>query len=77
MMENYWNAAKIENTLNFLRGVQMHLFETEEGDRWVCVSCRNEKAERIEHDQWEWIFDKHDPVLRCSICGHPDYEVED
>ena len=55
----------------------MHLFETKEGDKWVCITCRPEQAERIELDQWEWIFEKHDQTLRCSICGHPDYEIED
>jgi hypothetical protein len=53
----------------------MHLFETKEGDKWVCAICRNEQSEVIEH--WEWIFDKHDPELRCALCGHPDYEIED
>ncbi len=26
----------------------MHLFETEEGDKWVCVTCGNEKNDMIE-----------------------------
>lgn len=55
----------------------MHLFETKEGDKWVCMTCRSEQEDRIEQDQWEWIFDKYDPLLRCSICGHPDYEIDD
>ena len=55
----------------------MHLFETKEGDKWVCITCRDERAETIEHDLWEWIFERQDPTLRCSICGHPDYEIED
>jgi hypothetical protein len=55
----------------------MHLFETKKGDKWVCITCRLEQAEKLELDQWEWILDKHDPILRCTICGHPDYEIED
>lgn len=26
----------------------MHLFETEEGDKWVCITCGNEKNDMIE-----------------------------
>jgi rubrerythrin len=55
----------------------MHLFETKEGDKWVCITCRAEQSETIENNQWEWIFEREDPILRCSICGHPDYEIED
>ena len=28
----------------------MHLFETKEGDKWVCITCRSEQEERIEQD---------------------------
>ena len=55
----------------------MHLFETKEGDKWVCALCGQENADRIEHEQWEWIFEKHDQVLRCSICNHPDFDIDD
>jgi hypothetical protein len=55
----------------------MHLFETKEGDKWVCVACRFEQADKIEREKWEWLFDKYDQILRCTICGHPDYEIED
>jgi hypothetical protein len=55
----------------------MDLYETREGDKWVCVTCRYEQAEKIEQEKWEWILEKHDPILRCSICHHPDYEIED
>lgn len=55
----------------------MHLFETEEGDKWVCIVCGEEKQEMILEKNWEWIFDKEDQTLRCSLCGHGDYEVED
>ncbi len=55
----------------------MHLFETEEGDRWVCITCGVEEAPMIEEKKWEWIFDKNDQTLRCSLCGGPDYDFED
>ena len=55
----------------------MHLFETEEGDRWVCVSCGQGQAQLIEEKNWEYIFDKDNPELRCSFCGQGDYEIED
>lgn len=55
----------------------MHLYETEKGDRWVCIHCAEEEREMIEEKQWEHIFEKHDQVLRCSICGKGDYDVED
>jgi len=57
--------------------ISMHLFETKDGDRWVCAYCRKEQRQMLESEEWEYIFDKDDPVLRCSICGHPDFEVED
>jgi hypothetical protein len=55
----------------------MHLFETEEGDKWVCVACGLEQAQLIEEKKWEFIFDKDNPMLRCSFCGQGDYEIED
>lgn len=55
----------------------MHLFETEDGDIWVCVNCGREREEEIRAKDWEYIFDKDDPVLRCKLCGGPDYDVED
>ncbi|MCP3889671.1 MAG: hypothetical protein GY702_12470 [Desulfobulbaceae bacterium] len=55
----------------------MHLFETEEGDKWVCITCGEEKKDMIMEKKWEWIFDKHDMVLRCALCGHPDFDFED
>lgn len=55
----------------------MHLFETEEGDKWVCVHCRLEEEETIAAKGWEWIFDRHDQTLRCALCGHSDYDIED
>ncbi len=55
----------------------MHLFETEEGDRWVCITCGQERAEIIEEKNWELLFDKDDPMLRCVFCGQGDYEIED
>ena len=55
----------------------MHLFETEDGDIWVCVTCGREREEEIRAKSWEYIFDRDDPVLRCKLCGGPDYEIED
>ena len=55
----------------------MHLFETEKGDKWVCITCGVEEESMITEKKWEWIFDKHDQTLRCSLCGHPDYDFED
>ncbi|MCX5870495.1 MAG: hypothetical protein NTY00_07650 [Deltaproteobacteria bacterium] len=55
----------------------MHLFETEEGDKWVCIACRLEQAKEIEEKKWEYLFDKDSPMLRCSFCGQGDYEIED
>lgn len=61
---------------NYERG-KMHLFETEEGDKWVCITCGVEEEAMIKDKKWEWIFDRHDQTLRCSLCGHPDYDYED
>lgn len=55
----------------------MHLFETENGDKWVCITCGLEKEDMIKEKKWEYLFDNEDQVLRCSLCGHPDYDIED
>jgi rubredoxin len=55
----------------------MYLFETIDGDKWVCITCGREQVRMIEDEKWEYIFDKDDPTLRCSLCGQGDYEVED
>jgi len=55
----------------------MHLFETEEGDKWVCITCGVEQEEMITAKKWEWIFDRNDQTIRCSLCGHPDYDIDD
>ncbi len=55
----------------------MHLFETENGDKWVCVACGQEKVEYIKEKGWEYIFDRDDPVLRCVLCGNGDFDYED
>ncbi len=55
----------------------MHLFETENGDKWICINCGAEEETMIKEKGWEWIFDRHDQTLRCSLCGQPDYEFED
>jgi hypothetical protein len=58
------------------QGDDMHLFETKDGDRWVCITCAEEKKETIQENGWEWILDREDQVLRCVLCGHPDYDFE-
>lgn len=55
----------------------MHLFETDKGDRWVCVLCGEEEQEMIREKNWEYIFDQDDQTLRCSICGKGDFDVDD
>ena len=55
----------------------MHLFETEEGDKWVCVHCRIEEDEAITAKGWEWLFDRHDQTLSCALCGHGDEDTDD
>lgn len=57
-------------------GDNMHLFETEDGDIWVCVNCGRDHEEEIKNKDWEYIFDRDDPELRCKLCGGPDFEVE-
>jgi hypothetical protein len=36
-----------------------------------------EQESMIAEKKWQWIFDRHDQTLRCSLCGHPDYEIDD
>ncbi len=55
----------------------MYLFETQEGDRWVCISCARDESENIKKDGWELVMEKDEPMLRCSLCKGPDYEMED
>ena len=55
----------------------MHLFETKAGDRWVCITCAEEREEWLADNGWEWILERGDQVLRCFLCGHPDYDFED
>jgi len=61
----------------FLKECVMHLFETEDGDIWICVTCGREKEAEIRAKDWEYIFDRDDPTLRCHLCKGPDYEIED
>ncbi|MEE4136681.1 MAG: hypothetical protein V2I32_11425 [Desulforhopalus sp.] len=55
----------------------MHLFATEEGDKWVCINCRLSEKEMLSEKEWQWIFDRDDQTLRCALCGHPDYDYDD
>jgi hypothetical protein len=69
---------RAEKNIRLIEGRHiMHLFETEDGDKWVCITCGVEEEAMISEKKWEWCFDKHDQTLRCSLCGHPDYEIED
>lgn len=62
----------------YLESENMHLFETKDGDIWVCSFCAKESAEeKVNSGEWEWIFDKEEPTLRCSICKGPDFEFDD
>jgi rubrerythrin len=60
-----------------MRSKPMHLFETEDGDKWICINCGVEAEPMITEKGWEWIFDRNDQTLRCSLCGHSDYDFED
>jgi len=64
-------------TIPYAEGATMHLYETEEGDKWVCVNCAKEQKEELEKQGWKYIFDRDDLELRCAICGKPDYDFED
>jgi len=55
----------------------MHLFETDEGDKWVCIWCGKEKYDEIIENKWEHIFDKEDPTLRCFFCNKGDYNFDE
>lgn len=55
----------------------MFLFETEEGDKWVCKFCCQEQEESIKEKKWEFIFNNDDPVLRCALCGQGEFDYED
>jgi hypothetical protein len=72
-----FSTPKIYPIIPYAEGETMHLYETEEGDRWVCVNCAKERKEELEKLGWKYIFDRDDLELRCSICGKPDYDFED
>jgi len=55
----------------------MRLYETENGDRWVCIYCQKEEATMIEEKKWEVIFDRDEPLLRCFLCKKPDFDFDD
>lgn len=55
----------------------MHLYETEKGDRWVCIVCAEVEQQMIEDKGWEHIFEEEDQTLRCALCGKGDYDVDD
>ena len=50
----------------------MHLFETENGDKWVCRYCVQEEEKMIKEKGWEYIFDRDDTYLLGSLCGKPE-----
>ena len=55
----------------------MKLWVTPKGDRWLCAECQEEIKKTIENEAWRVAFDKADPMLRCSECGHGDIEILD
>ena len=57
--------------------MDMKLWVTPEGDRWLCDECQREFSDRIEQEHWRAAFEKWDPTLRCSHCKHGDLEVLD
>jgi hypothetical protein len=73
----YLSLKLKQYSIFYIGDTSMHLFETEEGDIWVCITCGREREQEIRAKNWEYIFDKDDPVLRCKLCGKPDYEMED
>lgn len=55
----------------------MHLFESKKGDRWVCSYCAQDEKEMIHDEGWEYLFDRDEQYLRCSLCGEPEFIPED
>ena len=55
----------------------MHLYETTSGDRWVCEYCARDEAEMIKKEGWEYIFDREEQDLICSMCNKPQYTPDD
>ena len=55
----------------------MKLWVTPNGDRWLCAECQEKLNTVIEKEIWRAAFDKSDPMLRCSECGHGDIEIYD
>ena len=55
----------------------MQLFDTPNGDKWICEECKAEINEQVINEKWRMVFDRLDPMLRCAICGHSDIEIED
>ena len=48
-----------------------------EGDRWVCEYCAREEADMLKSEGWEYIFDRNEQDLICSICHNPEFTPED
>ena len=55
----------------------MHLYETNEGDRWVCQYCAREERDMIAEKSWEYIFERDEQDLICHLCGKPEYTPDD
>jgi len=55
----------------------MHLYESKKGDRWVCAYCAQDEEEMIKDEGWEYLFDRDEQDLRCSLCGEPEFIPED
>ncbi|MEA3547497.1 MAG: hypothetical protein U9R66_07525 [Thermodesulfobacteriota bacterium] len=55
----------------------MKLWVTPNGDRWLCDECQEQYEKEIEEEGWRVAFEKWEPMLRCSECGHGDMDVFD
>ena len=55
----------------------MQLWETDNGDKWLCADCLDELKDRSKKGSWRMVFDRLDPELRCAHCGLGDVDVED
>jgi hypothetical protein len=57
--------------------IEMKLWVTPKGDRWLCDECQPEFEEQIRSEKWRVAFDELDQMLRCSHCKHSDVEIPD
>lgn len=55
----------------------MELWETDEGDRWICVHCQKDIKQEPDKAGWRKVLERDDPELRCFQCGHGEFDFED